>query len=203
MKRFNPWILAFVSCWILHLQSVPAMASCPPPPEYSNQVAVQDGNVLVSFATDQQVYLSDQPVRFFLSFENTGTEQVNFPCPYSPEYKIHILPDTCLSYEQAGCDTVASTLPGFVYWFSAGIWINPGECYVRTGVIWDDNNPGFPPGPGTYRAFGGLPSSTADEFSVPLGGAELLFIVGATSGIETPSPGVYPETWGRIKALYD
>jgi hypothetical protein len=181
----------------------PASAACPPTPEYTNQVTVQDGDLLVSFATDQQVYLSGQPVRFFLSFENTGTAQIYYPCPYDPEYKIDIMPDSCLSPEQAGCDTVTSTLPGFVYWFSPGIWINPGECYVVAGVAWDEINPGFPPEPGAYRAFGGLPSSVSAGFSVPVGGAELLFIVGATSGIEPTPPGVYPETWGRIKALYN
>jgi hypothetical protein len=202
MHQSLPRYLALAVFWMFGLHAVSAMASCPPPPGYSNQIAIQDGDVLVSFATDQQVYLSGQPVRFFLSFENTGTEQVNFPCPYSPEYRIHVLPDSCLDYEEPGCDTLASTLPGFVYWYSNGIWLDPGECYSRTSIVWEEERPGFPPVPGVYRAFGGLPGYS-EEFSVPTGGAPLLFIVGAPSGIEILPPGLYPNTWGRIKALYD
>jgi hypothetical protein len=177
-----------------------ADAACPPPQDYVNQTSVQDGDILVSFAADKRSYPSGEPVRFYLSFENTGTDSVHIPSPYSPEYKIRILPDTCLTVKQPGCDTLlAPVLPEVVLWFSPGIGIGVGDCYVRS-VTWNDTTSSFfPPDPGDYRVFGGMPGF-GDEFSVPAGGAVLLLTVTKPTDIRDDDPS--RSTWGRIKAFY-
>jgi len=177
----------------------PSSAACPAPPEYANVTTVQDGDILVTFAADQHVYLEGQTVRFFLSFENTGSEEVYIPAPHTPEYQILILPDTCLSVDQPGCESIYARLPEGVYFFSPGTFIDPGECRVDF-ARWDDISSAlFPAGSGGYRVFGGLTDGWT-VFSVPTGeNAELLFKISTTSGIPE---GPVPSTWGRVKALY-
>lgn len=186
---------------ILSMLAAPAVAGpCDVPAQYANVVTVEESNMSISFATDKALYGPLETVQFYLVVENIGTETFYMNWSIDPQNGIFVLPNSCLSVNQAGCyDAAAFYYPTIIYFFSAGTTLEPGECRVWTNS-WDIANwGGGPPPIGTYNVFGGMFQADVDtppgNFVLPAEGVMLNLVIDyaipANDG-----------TWGQVKTLY-
>ncbi len=195
---------------------IPASAAalnCIPVSGYENMVvSYEDQGLVVALATDKTDYGLGETIHFCLVLENTGTDTLRWGSGAAPMHGFCVLPDTCATLTQAGCQGAALFwYPSMLTWFGDSIVVPPGECAVRYAtwdgwvVVDDDIGPYYYhlelPAAGSYRVFGGLwrqviPGSwLLLEYFVPSSSIWLTINLG-------PGVPVRPTSWGRLKTQY-
>ena len=169
-------------------------SGCSIPSTYAHRTTLTWGNFLVTLATDRQVYAVGDSVHFWLSFENTGTNQDTIPNPtsISPMDAIVVFPAGCDSLSQDGCRWLY-LFPHLVYYFGLPVILDPGACasYEHTWNGIDHYNQ--PIVPGTYTVIGGMISGL--RFHAPPGGIRFAIQLESTVAVSKA-------TWGVIKFRY-
>ncbi len=181
--------------------------NCDIPPTYPNQVVVDDGTMRVRYATDKTVYAPTEVISFYLVVQNLGATTFYMNWGIDPQDGHFILRppfeswEECCATEESFDANVLLYLPTFIYFFSPGTTLAPGQCRVWQRTInlnWAPNPPA-----GVYAVLGGMFHVAFDwaggqwnqNFVVPAGGAKLHITIGEPVDVE-------PSTWGRVKALY-
>jgi hypothetical protein len=173
---------------------------CDLPANYTNRVTVMEGDMRVAYATDRSLYAPTEVVSFYLVVQNLGTTPFYVNWGIDPQDGHFILRPPFESLEE--CCTTNELLeqnalwyhPDFVYFYSQGTTLSPGQCRVWQRSIDLD---WVTPVPETYTVLGGMFHSQLfyGDFVVPTGGARLHIT------IDNPIP-TEDTTWGRVKALY-
>ena len=192
MFRIIALILLFGITWHWHSPATPA-SGCSIPSTYAHRTTLTWDNFLVTLATDRQVYAVGDSVHFWLSFENTGTNQDTIPNPTS------ISPMDAIVVFPAGCDSLSQecrwlyVFPQIVSFFGLPVILDPGACasYEHTWNGIDHYNQSIVPG--TYTVIGGMVSG--ERFHAPPGGIRF------SIQLESSVP-VSKATWGVIKLRY-
>ena len=93
--------------------------------------------LVVALATDKTDYGLGETIHFCLVLENTGTDTLRWGSGAAPMHGFCVLPDTCATLTQAGCQGAALFwYPSMLTWFGDSIVVPPGECAVRYAT-WD------------------------------------------------------------------
>lgn len=182
--------------------AAPAVAGpCDVPVTYANVAVVEEAGMLISFATDKDVYGPFETVQFYLVVKNIGTETFYMNWSIDPQNGIFVLPNQCNSVNQPGCYASAEFYhPTVLYYYSAGTTLEPGACRVWTNswnvATWG----GGPPPVGSYNVLGGMfqadPVTPPGQFVLPTGGVKV------TIAIDYAIPVGYG-TWGHVKSMYN
>jgi len=187
--------------FVILVWAVPAAAGpCDIPIGYANVVVVEEADMLISFATDKDIYGPYETALFYLVVENIGTETFYMNWNIDPQDGVFVLPDSCTSVNQTGCYAAAAFYhPTILYYYSAGTTLEPGECRIWTRT-WDIGTwGGGPPPVGNYRVLGGMfeadPVTPPGNFVLPAGGATLSIAI--DYAIPTNA-----STWGQVKSMY-
>ena len=185
---------------ILSLSSSAVAAQhCEIPPSYINRanVLVSD-TLLVSIATDRNVYSPLDTVHVYFQIENVGEHEFIFEAMCSPWTTAFILPGDCDSLGQSDCHALPME-PGRAVCPAPPLRIEPGECYNWERSL-DMRCCGYTPPNGEYGVWGGL-------FIPCFSGVSPCGIVFPTGGIRVTmeidsSLPLRQMSWGRIKTHY-
>ena len=138
--------------------SAVAAQDCEIPSRYINRanVLVSD-TLLVSIATDRNVYSPLDTVQIYFQIENLGEHEFIFEAMCYPWTSAFILPADCDSLGQPDCEALPMEPVPFICPDPPAppLRIEPGECYNWEGSL-DMGCCGYTPPNGEYGVWGGL-----------------------------------------------
>lgn len=188
--------------WMLIMSlsgSAVAAQDCEIPPSYINRASVLvSDTLLVSIATDRNVYSPLDTVQIHFQIENVGEHEFVFEAMCYPWTSALILPGDCDSLGQPDCEALPME-PGSGFCPAMPLRIEPGECYNWEKSL-DMGCCGYTPPNGEYGVWGGL-------FTPCFLGVSPCGIVFPPGGIRVTmeidsSLRMSQMSWGRVKALY-
>jgi hypothetical protein len=172
------------------------MAQCELPATFANFSVVNENDLKISFATDKTSYVLGETVQFYFIVENVGVSTFSINWGMDPQDCIIVLPLSCTSLTQDCYDDSPFHHPGFVYFYSSGTTLEPGECRIWARS-WDTAE--RPATLATYNVLGGMFEPTFDgtigTFHVPT----VPILLNITIDDAVPAEG---STWGSIKELF-
>lgn len=184
--------------------AAPGTAVCELPDHLRNQSVVMAGDVEVTIASESAFYSAGEMITLYLLYRNTGQDTVRIERPNSPMHGFSVLPDSCKSSAQPGCDAaVFFQQPAIVQPMFDQMVLAPGAC-DSWDLTWNGRSGGVPNHPedqqllGRFTVLGGVWERPLvmflHHYSLPAGGAPL--------GIEIGPMAVEEATWGRVRRLF-
>ena len=189
-----------VFCLAMGVATVASATPCDVPPTLENRKTVVDGDVEVTIASERATYEAGDTITIYIVYKNMGADTLRFERNNSPMHGFSVLPETCTSSRQAGCDALLLfQFPRIVHPTTDAMELPPGECHSwsyawngRTNDV-DDHQL-----LGQFTVLGGVWAEPVvlylHDYSLPGGGAPLGIEIGATT--------VQPATWGRVRTLF-
>jgi hypothetical protein len=188
--------------WVLIMSlsgSAAAAQDCDIPPSYVNRATVLvSDTLLVSIATDKNVYSPLDTVRVYFQIVNVGEHEFIFETICYPSTSAFILPADCDSLGQPDCEALPMELE-VAFCPAPPLGVGPGECYNRERSL-ELSCCGYTPPNGGYGVWSGL-------FVPCFSGVSPCGIVFPSGGIRVTmeidsSVPLRQWSWGRIKTLY-
>jgi hypothetical protein len=173
---------------------------CEIPAGYTNRITfLESDTLLVSFATDKEVYAPNEKIRIWFMLENIGDTVIPEMVSCNPTPRVWIYPGACKALTQPGCTPVWSGFPFCFFDPEPDPGLLPGECVgvdfavqIIEGGSLDD---------GEYSVIGRFSyvcgtCTPRTQHYIPAQGVHLSIEV---------DPSVTPVTrvsWGSVKAMY-
>jgi len=173
-------------------------APCEVPPQFENRFVILDGDVEVTIASERAEYKAGDTITIYIFYTNMSADTLRIERPESPMHGFSVLPDTCKSSRQAGCDlALLHQIPFIVSPVLDWMVLAPGDCDSWT-YPWNGRDRNGEQLLGRFTILGGVwdhgPGLFLHDYILPGGGAPLGVAVGAMPVEMVP--------WGRVRALY-
>ena len=176
-------------------------APCEVPAHLQHRFVVMSGAVEVTIASERPRFEAGETIPLYIQYRNTGQDTVRVLRPNTPMNGFSVLPDTCKSSDQPGCDAALFFQhPTIVQPTTDLMVLASGEC--RSWELpWNGRTNGTAGDRqllGRFTVLGGIWERPLEMFlyhySLPEGGAPLVIEIGPVA--------VEATAWGRVRSLF-